>query len=76
MIATEDLKPGTRFRGNVNGAEMEIIKIESKECGVAREDSIHKFPVSVIFRDCKNGHTHTCGLEALRRCNITILAKP
>lgn len=76
MIAIEELKQGTRFLGNVNGAEMEIVKIESKECGVARDDSVHKFPVSVTLRDCKSGHTHTCGLEALRRCDITILEKP
>ena len=72
-----ELSPGTRIRGNVNGAEMEIIKIENKECGVPKDDvSIHKFPMSVILRDCKSGKTFTCGLEALRRCDITILAKP
>lgn len=72
-----DLPPGTRIRGNVNGAEMEIIKVENKECGVPKDDvSIHKFPMSVILRDCKSGNAFTYGWEALKRCDITILAKP
>lgn len=53
----KDLKVGTKFRGNVNGVEMEIIKIQN---------------TNAVIKDEK-GHTFTYGLGALSRCDITIL---
>lgn len=58
MISIEELQPGTRIRGNVNGAEMEIIKIQGQ---------------NAVIMDIKNRNTFCYGLEALRRCDITIL---
>lgn len=58
MISIEELQPGTRIRGNVNGAEMEIIKIQEH---------------NAVIKDIKSGNIFTFGMEALRRCDITIL---
>lgn len=58
MIPIEKLQPGTRIRGNVNGAEMEIIKIQEH---------------NAVIKDIKSGNIFTFGMEALRRCDITIL---
>ena len=66
-IFTDDqLKPGTRFKGNVNGAICEVMKIESPITSC-------KGVVVVTLEDCKTGYTFQYGLEALKRCNITIL---
>ena len=65
-IFTDDqLKPGTRFKGNVNGAICEVVKIEN---AVKPTKS-----AIVILKDCKTGCTFQYGLEALKRCDITIL---
>ena len=65
-IFTDDqLKPGTRFKGNVNGAICEVMKIESPITSCKG--------VVVTLKDCKTGHTFQYGLEALKRCDITIL---
>lgn len=58
MIPIEELQLGTRIRGNVNGAEMEIIKIQEH---------------NAVIKDIKSGNIFTFGMEALRRCDITIL---
>lgn len=58
MIPIEELQPGTRIMGNVNGAEMEIIKIQEH---------------NAVIKDIKSGNIFTFGMEALRRCDITIL---
>ena len=50
---------GTKIKGNVNNAIMEIIKIENE--------------VNAVVRDCKTGHIFQYGLEALKRCNISII---
>ena len=63
IFTDEQLKLGTKFKGNVNGAIMEIIKIENPQSAS---------PVANI-KDCKTGHIFQYGLEALKRCNITIL---
>ncbi len=57
MIPIEKLQPGTRIRGNVNGAEMEIIKIQEH---------------NAVIKDIKSGNIFTYGLEALRRCDISL----
>ena len=79
-IFTDDqLKAGTRFKGNVNGAICEVIKIESpvtpykpdQKGGL--EPTKRNTVVVVTLKDCKTGHTFQYGLEALKRCDITIL---
>ena len=79
-IFTDDqLKAGTRFKGNVNGAICEVIKIESpvtpykpdRKGGL--EPTKRNMVVVVTLKDCKIGHTFQYGLEALKRCNIQIL---
>lgn len=51
-------KPGTKFRGNVNGAMFEVVKIEGKIA------TLKHFPT---------GETITYGLRALEKCDVTIL---
>ena len=79
-IFTDDqLKAGTRFKGNVNGAICEVIKIErpvtpykpDRKGGF--EPTKRNMVVVVTLKDCKTGHTFKYGLEALKRCDITIL---
>ena len=65
-IFTDDqLKPGTRFKENVNGAICEVIKIENPVTSYKG--------VVANLKDCKTGRTFQYGLEALKRCDITIL---
>lgn len=49
--------PGTRFRGNVNGVEMEIAKIEDGNASI---------------KDLKTGRVFTYGLQALERCDVEV----
>ena len=53
-----ELKPGTVFRGNINGALFEIVKIEGN---------------IATIKEIKTGRTHVYGLMALKYCDITIL---
>ena len=75
----DQLNPGTIFIGNVNGAICEIVKIENHVTSYQvdwKGDAIPstKNHVSVVtIKDCKTGRTFQYGLEALKRCNITIL---
>ena len=65
-IFTDDqLKPGIRFKGNVNGAICEVMKIENSVTFCKG--------VVVTLKDCKTGHVFQYGLEALKRCDIMIL---
>lgn len=59
LFTDEQLQAGTKIKGNVNNAIMEIIKIENE--------------ANAVVRDCKTGHTFQYGLEALKRCNISII---
>lgn len=52
------MRVGRKFKGNINNAVMEIIAIEN---GV------------VFFRDCKTGKMFQYGIEAFKRCDITML---
>ena len=79
-IFTDDqLKAGTRFKGNVNGAICEVIKIESPVTPYKPdwkgdlEPTKRNTVVVVTLKDCKTGRTFQYGLEALKRCDITIL---
>jgi hypothetical protein len=50
--------PGTRFRGNVNNAEFEVMRIENG--------------TTAIIKDVKTGRTHAYGLRALEMCNLEV----
>jgi hypothetical protein len=50
--------PGTRFRGNILGILMEVVKIENN--------------VATI-RNVNTGEVITYGLRALEKCDVTIL---
>lgn len=65
LFSDNQLKPGTRFKGNVNGAICEVMKIENPVASCKG--------IVVTIKDCKTGRTFQYGLEALKRCNITIL---
>ena len=53
--------PGTKFRGNVNGALVEVVKIDYNQVPIA------------TLKDLKTGHIFTYGLRALEKCDVTIL---
>ena len=79
-IFTDDqLKAGTRFKGNVNGAICEVMKIESPitSCKPDRKGALEPTKINTVavatLKDRKTGHTFQYGLEALKRCDITIL---
>ena len=75
------LRAGTRFKGNVNGAICEVIKIESpvtpykpdRKGGL--EPTKRNTVVVVTLKDCKTGHTFQYGLEALKRCEGILLSE-
>ena len=78
-FSDDQLKAGTVFMGNVNGAICEIVKIENPVTSYYvdwKGDTIPstKNHVSVAtIKDRKTGNTFQYGLEALKRCNIQIL---
>ena len=49
--------PGTRFRGNVNGAEMEVVGIEDK---------------NAVIKDLQTGRVFSYGLQALEHCDVEV----
>ena len=79
LFEGERLKVGTKFKGNVNGTLCEIIKIENPVTSYKTDWKGDNEPIrtssakTAIIKDCKTGHTFQYGLEALKRCNITIL---
>lgn len=52
------MKVGRKFKGNINNAVMEIVAIEN---GI------------VFYKDCKTGKVFQYGIEAFKRCDITML---
>ena len=48
------IEPGMKFRGNVNGSEIEIMKADNR---------------AVTYRDCKRGTVHTVGRKAFEHWN-------
>lgn len=56
MDNTGKFKPGTRFIGNVNGVEMEVVQIQN---------------TMVVIKDLK-GNIFNYGLKALEHCDVTI----
>ena len=74
----DQLKPGTKFIGNVNGVICEVLKIENPVISYKLDWKGDSEPTrtssvkTAIIKDCKTGHTFQYGLEALKRCDITI----
>ena len=55
----DNIKVGMKIKGNINGVIMEVVKIENNTLA--------------LLKDCKTSKISQYGLEALKRCNITIL---
>lgn len=68
LFTNERLKPGVKFKGNVNNEVFEIIKIERPQHYIYSSSKC----CNVVVKD-KKGNTFCYGLEALKRCSITIL---
>ena len=49
--------PRTRFRGNVNGAEMEVVRIEDK---------------NTLIKDLQTGRVFVYGLQDLEHCDVEV----
>ena len=73
LFTDEQMQAGTKIKGNVNNAIMQIIKIEKPNLATATDNKFINLFAMVTLKDCKTGHTFQYGLEALKRCNITIL---
>lgn len=73
LFTDEQLKAGTKIKDNVNGAVMEILKIETPTTPTPAERNLFTFGKTAIIKYCKTGHIFHYGLEALKRCNIMIL---
>lgn len=65
---------GTRFIGNVDQTEMEVVKIETPRMMTESDNIIECSPQAVI-KNCKTEKTFICGLQALNHCDVTILEK-
>lgn len=64
LFTDGDLRVGTVFVGNVNGATMKILKIEPSYRGGSKV---------AYIQDTKTGNRFQYGFEALKRCDITII---
>jgi hypothetical protein len=59
-------KPGTVFKGNINGVQMVVIKIQKENLNGCNKEL-------AVIKDMTTEKTYTYGLRALERCNVTIL---
>lgn len=79
IFCDDQLKVGTRFQGNVNGAICEVVKIENPVTSYKldwkgdTEPKRTNMAKTALIKDCKTGRVFQYGLEVLKRCNITIL---
>ena len=73
LFTDEQLQVGTKIKGNVNNAIMQIIKIENPTLATATDNKFINLSAMATLKDCKTGNIFQYGLEALKRCNITIL---
>ena len=73
LFTDEQLQVGTKIKGNVNNAIMQIINIEKPTLATATDNKFINLSVMVTLKDCKTGHIFQYGLEALKRCNISII---
>lgn len=65
-------KARTQFVGNINGVLMEVVKVVDGWKGTFREGRVSKAKHAII-KDLQSGQTFYYGLQALERCNVTIL---
>lgn len=78
LFTDEQLKVGTKFEGNVNRAICEIIKIEPSVISYKPDwkgeliSKNRRTALIVTIKDCKTGCSFQYGMEALKRCDITI----
>ena len=73
LFTDEQLRVRTKIKGNVNNAIMQIIKIENPTLATATDNKFINLSAMATLKDCKTGNIFQYGLEALKRCNITIL---
>ena len=73
LFTDEQLQVGTKIKGNVNNAIMQIIKIENPTLATATDNKFINLSAMATLKDCKTGHIFQYGLEALKRCNISII---
>lgn len=59
-------KPGTVFKGNINNVQMVVSEIQ-------KENLKGCYKELVRIKDMVTEKTYTYGLQALERCNVTIL---
>ena len=73
LFTDEQLQVGTKIKGNVNNAIMQIIKIEKPTLATATDNKFINLSAMVTLKDCKTRNIFQYGLEALKRCNISII---
>lgn len=66
MDNTGRFKQGTVFRGNINNAQMVVLEIQKENLRGCHKEL-------AVIKDVVTGKTYTYGLQALERCNVTIL---
>lgn len=59
-----DIVAGARYKGKVNGAIIEVVKIVNTKKGL-----------EVLYKDCRTGKFFTYGLEAFKRCSLERIEK-
>lgn len=63
-VDKENIKVGTVFVGNVNGAKFKVIKLE--------KDNANNVKV-VVFADLNSGRVFHTNIDTFCRCNISIV---
>lgn len=66
-----DIVAGARYKGKVNGAIIEIVKIVNPNNLVYNT----KKELEVLYKDCRTGKFFTYGLEAFKRCSLERIEK-
>lgn len=74
VFIDSDIKPGMIFKGNINGAKLEVLRIEEPTTRT-ESGNIFKFPPRVILRDLKTNRTSHYGLDAFKHCDLTFISK-
>lgn len=63
-VDKENIKVGTVFVGNINGAKFKVIKLE--------KDNVNKTTV-VVFAELNSGRVFHANIDTFCRCNISIV---
>lgn len=66
-----DIVAGARYKGKVNGAIIEVVKIVNPNNLVYNT----KKELEVLYKDCRTGKLFTYGLEAFKRCSLERIEK-